>query len=503
MPTVQQTLKTRLKPFLIAIPVLLFVALAAWGFSSPVGATPDDDFHLPSIWCGLGDRDGVCEATGDPDTRLVPKPLLDATCYAFLSDQSADCWDADETGLGVADRLNTAPLYPPLFYGTMAVLASPDVQTSVITMRVFNAALYVGMLSAVFLALPRSLRPALMISTLATIVPLGLFIIPSTNPSSWALLSATTVWITIYGALRSTGRRQVVLAGLAVLGGVIGAGARADAAAFAIFGLVLAAILGVRRGRALLVPAIASGLIVIASLTFYLSAKQGSAVVNGLPTSNQPLSIGQHIDNLMEIPALWTGALGGWGLGWLDTLMPAIVPTLASATFFAAFAIGIRKLNFRHGIAVVLTILALWGVPFVLLAQSRAIVGTEVQPRYLLPLLVIALGVASIRTDPQHSWRGPRAVFAGAALSAAALAALHTNISRYTKGLDDVSLDPGARAEWWWQVAPSPLTILIVGGLAFLGVFIAVFLVLQNLRATDTQSSDPVPDEHRSRSAAS
>lgn len=491
MPTVHPSPERSRRPWLIAVPILLFIALAAWAFASPAGSSPDDDFHLPSIWCGLGEREGLCEPTGNPETRMVPEALTDASCYAFESDKSARCWDAEATGTDTAKRLNTAPLYPPLFYGTLSIFASPDVQTSVIVMRLFNAALYVGTLTAVFVALPRRIRPALVVSALGTLVPLGLFIVPSTNPSSWALLSAATVWICMYGATQTTGRRQVVLASLATFGGIIGAGARADAGIFALFGLLLAAVLGVRRGRRLVVPAIASAVIVITSVGFYLGAKQGGALVNGLPTSNPPLTTDEHLSNLLNIPSLWTGALGGWYLGWLDTPMPSMVAILASAVFFAAFGIGIHRLSRRHGIAVILTVAALWAVPFVLLAQSRAIVGAEVQPRYILPLMVIALGVASLTTGAKETWSGSRTVFAGAALSAAAVVALHTNVNRYTKGLDDISIDPGVRAEWWWSLAPSPAAIVVMGSIAFLAMFIALGVSMRGPRAENGQSDAP------------
>lgn len=482
MPTVHLSLERRRRSWLIAVPILLFVALAAWAFASPAGSTPDDDFHLPSIWCGLGERAGVCEPSGDADTRIVPEAITDSTCYAFASDKSAGCWDAEATGQDTAKRLNTAPLYPPLFYGTMSIFASPDVQTSVIVMRLFNAALYVGLLTCVFVTLPRRLRPALVVSALGTMVPLGLFIIPSTNPSSWALLSATMVWICMYGATQTTGKRQIALGALAAVGGIIGAGARADAAIFAAFAIFLAALMGLRRDRPILVPAIAAGVILVAGAGFYLGAKQGGALVNGLPTANAPLTTDEHLSNLLNIPGLWTGALGGWHLGWLDTVMPTMVPVLSSAVFFAAFGIGIHRLTRRHALAVALTVTALWAVPFVLLAQSRAIVGSEVQPRYILPLMVIALGVATMTTKGSRTWAGSRVAFAGAALTAAALVALHTNVNRYTKGLDDISLDPGARAEWWWSVAPSPAAIVIIGGLAFAAMFVALGVFLRKPR---------------------
>lgn len=131
----------------IAIPLLMFLTLASWSFASPVGSSPDDNFHLPSIWCGLGERPGLCEESGDPDTRMVPTPVDTAPCFAFDSSQSADCWDADEKGMEEAEWMNAVGLYPPVFFTTMAVFAGPDVAVSVVTMRIVNSAIVVGLLS--------------------------------------------------------------------------------------------------------------------------------------------------------------------------------------------------------------------------------------------------------------------------------------------------------------------------------------------------------------------
>ncbi len=485
MPFVQLKRITRPGLLLSAVPVLLFLSLVMWAFASPAGSSPDDNFHLPSIWCGLGDREGLCEPAQGNDARLVPEPLIDASCYAFAPEQSGACWDSDENGLVLVERLNTGGLYPPLFYGTMSIFASENVEASVLGMRIANSALFVGFLTVVFIALPRRLRVPLVISVLATAVPLGFFIIPSTNPTSWTLLSAATVWVSFLGALTTTGRRQIVLSVLAVVATVIGAGARADAAAFAVFGLLLACVVGVQRlSRSLLLPAIAAAVGGAISLAFYLSAGQGGAVVTGLAPDQVPLTLAQHVGNLLEIPTLWTGALGGWGLGWLDTIMPGSVTVMASSVFFGAIAIGIHRLPWRKTIALTLAVAAAWGVPFVLLAQTQAVVGQQVQPRYILPLLVILIGVAALDVDPVRSWQGPRLLVAGIALTVAMGLALHTNIRRYTTGIDDRAIDPGARAEWWWSVAPSPLIVLLVGVVSFAAIFAALEIELRRSSAT-------------------
>lgn len=465
--------------FAILIPVLAFLSLGAWSVASPVGATPDDDFHLASIWCGLGDRPGLCENRDDDAVkRYVPTPVTTATCYAFHNGESADCWDGEDDGMSKVKRANVDRLYPPLFYGTMSVFASTNVAASVMVMKLVNSAIAVGLLTGVFFALPRRLRPALVISVAATAVPLGMFIYGSTNPSSWALLSAATVWISLYGAFQVDGRRRWVLAGLAVLGAVMGGGARADSAVYAVFGALLAVFLVVRRKRMPLVPLLAAAIIVVISVAFYLSAWQGASIVGGLDSERPPLSGSLHVSNLLSAPSLWMGALGGWGLGWLDTPMPAAVSVLAGAVFWGAFFIGGGRASVRRGIAIGLGVAAMWLVPVVLLAQSRMLVGELIQPRYLMPLMIITIGVASARLDIARAWRGFRSIAAVAALAVANIVALHTNIQRYTTGLDQFSADPGANAEWWWAWAPSPVVVWLGGGLAFAAVLTLLVLLL-------------------------
>lgn len=478
----------------ILIPVLAFLSLGAWSLSSPVGASPDDDFHLASIWCGLGDRDGLCEnRDGDAVQRYVPTPITTATCYAYHNGESADCWNSEADGMTRVERANVDRLYPPLFYGTMSLFAGTNVAASVMVMKLFNSAVAVGLLTGVFFALPRRLRPALVISIAATAVPLGMFIFGSTNPSSWALLSAATVWITLYGALLTEGRRRWVLLGLAVVGALMGGGARADAAVYAVFGVLLALLLGLRWRRPPLAPTLVAGAIVLLSIALYLSAWQGASIVGGLDSERPPLSGSQHLSNFLSAPSLWTGALGGWGLGWLDTPMPAVVSVLAIAVFWGAFFVGGGRASVRRGLVIGLGVAAMWLVPVVLLGQSRMLVGELIQPRYLMPLMIVTIGVASTRLDIAAAWSGFRAIAAVAALSVANIVALHTNIQRYTTGLDEFSADPGAGAEWWWAWAPTPLLVWLGGGLAFAATLTLLALRLPAASAPAETERPPSP----------
>ncbi|MFT4260666.1 DUF2142 domain-containing protein [Microbacterium sp.] len=472
----------RLAPILA--PLLLFATLTAWSLSSAVASSPDDDFHVASIWCGLGDRADLCEDPEDGSTaRLIPTPLTTATCFARDYELSAACWDPTVTGLSRAERANVDGLYPRLFYAAMATMATTDIPTSVLTMRIVNSAFATALLTLVFFALPRRLRTPYVIGAGVAVVPLGLFVLASTNPSSWAYLSAATVWITLYGAIQTTGKQRLLLASLAVFGAVIGAGARADSAAYAVFGAGIAIVLSLRRSwRELIFPAIVAAVITAVAAAFYLGAKQGDAVVTGLSRERAALSPAKHVSNLLNIPELWRGAFGGWPLGWIDTPMPGIVPFLAFGVFCGTLFLGLRKTDWRKGFALALAFLALVMVPFILLAQSHTVVGDLVQPRYILPLLVIATGIGALGTTLRTEWNPLITTIVVASLSVAGGFALYFNMRRYTTGLDELGL---VQVEWWWDAAPTPAIVLAIGVVAFTGLIATLAVV-----GTDRPVSD-------------
>ena len=70
----------------VLAPLAILLALLSWGLSSPPGSSPDDDYHLASIWCAAGEVDGRCEAATDPDERFVPPGVRHAIYNTGLSD---------------------------------------------------------------------------------------------------------------------------------------------------------------------------------------------------------------------------------------------------------------------------------------------------------------------------------------------------------------------------------------------------------------------------------
>jgi hypothetical protein len=473
---------------LILIPILAFIALMAWGFASPIGASPDDDFHIASAWCG-GGTDAECQPGDSEAERRVSRDLAGvARCYAFISTQGAVC-QMHEFGNDFGDHLASdltdtsrgnfeKSLYPPVYYFVMSTFAGENLEVSAMTMRAFTSVLFVGFVTALFWLLPQARRPTLLVALIASLVPLGMFLIPSNNPSGWAILSAGTFWIALLGFFETTGKRRFGLAAIAALAMLIGAGARADSALYVLLAIGVVFVLKFEWNRRSLLLWLVPAVIAVGAVVLFSTAQQVNAASSGLePDLDKPeyTQFTLIFQNLLQIPGLWAGVFGTWNLGWLDTPLPGIVSFAALGTFTAVVIIGLGddrvRSNVRKTLAALLVLASLWAIPAVILYRSDTIVGFSVQPRYLLPIIILLAGVSLLRRydDPVRVSRGQALVVAGALVVANSVA-LYTNIRRYVTGLDATwgNLDKGV--EWWWNIPVSPMGMWAIGSVAFAAV---------------------------------
>src|SRR5690606_14522626 len=74
----------------ILTPLVAFIAFVSWAFASPIGAGPDDDFHLVSIWCANGGSI-YCEPGSEWDTRVVSVGFKKPFCFVAQAEESAAC----------------------------------------------------------------------------------------------------------------------------------------------------------------------------------------------------------------------------------------------------------------------------------------------------------------------------------------------------------------------------------------------------------------------------
>jgi hypothetical protein len=385
--------------------------------------------------------------------------------------------------------------YPPIFYGFMHVFASPNIVASALLMRLFNVFFFVGMVTGVAMVLPRHLRAVLLWSALVTMVPLGIFLVASNNPSSWALTGVMTSWVALMGFFQSSGKRKFALGVFYGLGAILAAGARGDAAVFVTVGAALAIILSFPRVKPSVKQLALPVLVTLGALAFFFLSAQASVVSTGLPpssglpasaeggsTSQQPSRspLVNLVQNIVRLPSLWTGVFGYWKLGWLDTYLPELVWIPASMVFTGIIFLGLSHLNRRKIIAFAAVGFLLVFIPLFILQRSLSLVGQEVQPRYLLPLLILLAGVSVFRPHKvAFSVNGLQTSLVFLSLAAAAVLSLHVNMRRYISGFSkEGGLSLNSQKDWWWDTSISPNLVWIVGSVTMVALIAIVLAEL-------------------------
>ncbi|MEX1078644.1 MAG: DUF2142 domain-containing protein [Homoserinimonas sp.] len=480
-------------------PALAVIALIAWALASPIGAAPDDDFHLVSTWCATDSA--YCKPGESSATRVVPEALVHPHCYAQDALQSAACQDNiswTEAPSVETKRGNFVGAYPPVYYAVMNVFAGEDLLSSALLMRLVNVLLFVGLTTALFVLLPAVRRPTLIWTWLVTTLPMGVFILSSNNPSSWAVMGLGTGWLALLGYLETSGRPKWLLGAVFAVATLMAAGSRGDAAMYAILGIAAVFVLTVpwskaertaaawkRYGLDAILPAVMT----IVCAVLFLSSRQTQSGIGGFggdtSVSGAAVGVGNAeaalsgfsllAYNLLNIPFLWAGNFGEWGLGWLDTPMPSIVPFAAVA---ALVAIGFSGLGRLWGRKLVVTIgvgLVLWLLPVYVLQQGGDTLGEAVQPRYILPLLVLFVGLVLLgRAGQMLRFSRPQLALVSGALILVNFIALHFNMRRYLTGIGVQGGNLDAGYEWWWDLAISPASVWIIGSIAYAALVIVL-----------------------------
>ncbi len=475
------------------IAVAALISLGCWALSSPPGSSPDDIFHQASIWCGHGLDQNRCRDSGDPNTRIVPHQVGTAPCYVTQPTIGAQCLPRDygsrlrpdfEVGSG-----NWTRLYPPAYYGAMSYLTSDSLDRSIVTIRMVNSLILVALVAALAWLVPRRLRWVAPLGFLFMSVPLGMFIVSSINPSAWTTIGAGTLWLAVYAAFEVRGWRQPALLGLGLVAAVLEAGARGDGGPWAVIGIALALGLRWRDVRSTWRVTLASIALMVVPALFYFSSGQAGVATNGIPgyPRAEATDTALLLSNLFNLPLFWTAPLGIGpafltNLGWFDTPMPMAVGVASVGA--AAFALlqGWQAMWWSKRLVLLAIFGTLIGYPLILLQESHLVIGYGVQPRYLLPALMMLGGVSLL---PRRHWirtiNRTQAFALVFALSAANSLALYVNIWRYTDGMQSPMHWIGDYDWWWWGAVPlSPVAVWLIGTGAFATV--AGLLVGQMVR---------------------
>jgi len=473
------------------------VMMAAWIASAPPASNPDGGFHLVSIWCAEGTNDTDCIAIpGEPEFVLVPRELGNSYCYAYDPLRTAACTqEFADSSTPLFTRIGGSNLdgaRPDLYYRTMHRLKGEEFLPSVTRMRAANALAGIVLFTLSSLLATPSVRRGLHGAWLLTSVPLGVWLLSTTNTGAWMIAGLGTAWanmLTLTDASAPRWRRLV--AGiLATVGAMMAFGARTEAAVPIVAAIVATAVLRApaRRRAAsdlgvwtivrIAILVISVGVILVATLTLLPDTARitdpFASFTSGLETLESRRAGNALLHLLLTMPSLLMGGLGvGWGLGWIDVLVPVPVGGIVFGLWSGMLLAGLSRATRRQAVAVGFLAATSVAFPTFTLAVNGLFVGESFQPRHYVILLYLVIGFALL-DDSGDAWRATRSrrIAMVAALGLAHAHLLHQNTRRYVTGLrPEIYFDLSRDAEWWWRDYPiGPTTNWILGSIAFVVV---------------------------------
>lgn len=447
----------------------------AWAVASPPGSSPDDDFHLGSIWCAWGREATGCvveDSVGGRSSVLVPS-LRDAysTCVALRGDRSAACQFDGELNPLIANRGG----YPPGFYGFLRLFASDQAAVSIVAMRLVVWGLGTALWLALFALIPGTSRHRMMLAVLASAVPLTLFLASSTNPSAALITGIPVAALAAIFTPRLTTRAGKAGLMLAVVAALVAVLSRSDAPfllGVAAVGAAVARSGGRTWRQAWLAP---SAVLAVAIVGLAFRGSQAEALTTGLSpgAGGQALSL---LTVLQQLPVYFVGEIATT-IGYMDVPMPAFVWASVASAMAAIALLGLWSWTRTKGVAIALILAGqLAGLLFL---QTRT--SFTIQPRYFLPLTLTWFALVAWVPPGAKRWRLNRAqgVLLWTAVSLAHAVALRQLLERYMFGVNSSKPNPSlSNPEWWWDVPVPALAVWLVGSAAFAGVLLWVVAVV-------------------------
>ncbi|CAB5042103.1 MAG: DUF2142 domain-containing protein [Actinobacteria bacterium] len=473
-----------MRKLLVSLLVLFgfFIACGTWALASPVGSATDDEYHLPSIWCSWGNSSGICDlsdASSGWRVATVSDALLHR-CYV-ASNLSPTCIASNAGSIGETDFVNglnrpdldwksSALYYGSTFYQTLRMFVNQDVPNSVIRIRIANVTIATFLLTIILVASPIAVARAVALSWFLVLIPLGFFYVASTNPSSWSIIGAGTMWAFLISWLLEpdwrSWRANASLFGLIISCAMLITNRKDGVFDVVVIGLACIILVYRQKMKARIrVWLFGLFLLFISTISTMPSLNYGKELLSGRPSAASiATSPGTNpiVDNVREFlvlpKSLWS-VIGGnmrgqpfapFGLNEIH--LSPLVPILLLVALTGFIYMGLRKSTKRKLIAVAFLLSSL-AVSTVMQKYLQSPSSFMVQPRHLVPLLLAAAGLIFFSPGPNFQFRAiwikislPLAVVGGSV-------ALFETQARY---VGDSWRWSTTTTSWWWQFAVGP-----------------------------------------------
>jgi Predicted membrane protein (DUF2142) len=491
---------SKLRLRLLVIGLACVVVIVAWSIASPAGSTPDEAYHIGNAWCVFGESENcsILDST-EGGYRWAEIPYSVDLCFKKGPEVPATCIQDDHPKVQVVPIDNVSRMYPPHFYMVGNFFLSIFGTNGILALRIFNGLLFAVMLSLAISQGTRAVRTGLLLSSLIFLVPQGVFLVGSVNPSSWSFTGALTTWsfLASFLARLQDGRRNPAFVSLACwIVSLIIASARYDSMVFAVI-LSLAVTFSHgrwlwREARQFLAGSLAMTLLaMILARGFLLSIARRSVEMISDPGF---FSFARYwLIHFIEIPLTSMGLnYGSYGpTGSLDVLTPPLVGHVQFGLLMAALIWSMRHRDILQRIFFSLFLLTLFVLILQEVSRSHETGFYVVQGRYFLPFVGGSVGIILAAAKTQGSLfdfpslRTPLV----ALLTISHSLSIFSIIRRYSFGTTndykrfDINVDENFSLPGGWRYISfiSPQLLFALGSVAFaVAAWLVVTMIMNN-----------------------
>lgn len=490
------------KCLIVSILVIAWgVMLIGWALSSPVGSSPDEDFHLASIYCANDYRSGLCEQSDYPNAKRVPMSVLNAgSCFVPNQYVSAICQSQSKI-LSNFDLLDTLRLdyesEDRLYYSVASRLTSHNVESSVLKIRFLNVILLLSFL--ILFGIFSSVRQFIQLNLVFVIalLPLGIFIMTSVNPQAWQLIGLIFFLAFAHLALQRglNPIRRFVCILLSILASLIAISARSDALYFIFLYFVVVLLVNKKHLDLHRLSGTLGLVVVILSLFWRMNIYQSTNFVSeGFGETRTGIPFWELMfRNISNLSQLIFGVFGlsdrptqGYiigGLGSLDTPMPHSSSLIATLIFIVFIVWAFGNSNRMHRYLIVSIVAIYCAIPIYVLQRGNIAVGSYLQPRYLLPITALLAMIAAPHIEIRNLRTRNMVLLATCLLAISHSMFLHALLRRYTVGNAISGFSLESNNSWWWTSNfPTPYLVLLSSSLGFIIVCSTCLIILWGTR---------------------